>query len=75
MDVQSHREPPAAMPRRQVLRQGTKLVYVAPVVLAPMKVESTFAASGGETSPRAGGQQARESRRHERSRRRARARA
>ena len=38
------------MTRRGVLHRGAKLAYVAPVVLATMKVESTFAASGGSTS-------------------------
>ena len=33
--------------RRRVLRQGAKIAYVAPVVIAAIKVETTFAASGG----------------------------
>ena len=33
--------------RRGVLRRGAKLAYVAPAVIAAMKVESAFAASGG----------------------------
>jgi hypothetical protein len=33
--------------RRDVLRRGAKLAYIPPVILAALKVESTFAASGG----------------------------
>ncbi len=33
--------------RRQVLRRGAKLAYVAPAIIAAVKVESAFAISAG----------------------------
>ncbi len=36
--------------RRDVLRQGRKLAYATPVVIAALRVESAFAASGGPLS-------------------------
>jgi hypothetical protein len=41
---------PPAVSRRSVLRRGKKLAYVAPVVVAAMKAQPAFAASGGGAS-------------------------
>ena len=46
-------EPTPGTTRRDVLRRGAKLAYVTPAVLAAIKVESTYAASGG-TGPTGG---------------------
>lgn len=40
-------QPNSAVTPRGILRRSGKLAYVAPVVIAAMKVESTFAASDG----------------------------
>ena len=53
--MQSDRTPPSNPTRRSVLRQGAKIAYVAPVVIAAMKVETTVAASGGSAGRLPGG--------------------